>query len=112
MSRFTFKVFCPRWGHDDIYHLDLHSEGWIISHDATGGLCDSKGNPYLYEIFRNDQIEYPGTLEWYMQELYERARDKTLSDEIIQERLDRLAKWVEEVTEVERPKFRILPYVF
>lgn len=104
-TRFRFTVSNPRWGHDDTYYLDVHEEGWTVSHMAINGDCDPSGEPYLYRNFRQDGITYPGTLGWYMRRLFEHVKDSTLQDDEIQRRLDRLAQWVNELNTIAKPEF-------
>lgn len=102
---FRFRVYTPRWGHHDNYKLKVIDDGWYVSHIAINGECDRQGNPYLFDNLRQDSIEFPDGLGFEMELLFEHARDRTIPDEEIQARLNRLARWVEEVNGVERPVF-------
>lgn len=104
-SRFTFEFYCPRWERNDTYLLDIHDEGWTVSHLAISGNCDRRGAPYLYANFDQDSIEYPSGLGFKMELLFEHARDHSLPDDEIQRRLGELARWVERVNAVEGPDF-------
>lgn len=104
-SRFTFTVKSPRWDGSDTYRLDIHAGGWTVDHIAINGECDKQGNPYLFENFDQDSITYPSGLNLEMELLFEYARDKSLSDREIQNRLDRLAQWVTGVDAVPKPQF-------
>ena len=104
-SKFNFSVYSPRWNRQDTYSLNVLKNGWHVAYISIGGDCNERGEPYLYENFKQDSIQYPSGLGFEMELLFEHARDKSLSDEVIQSRLNRLAHWVEEVNAVERPNF-------
>lgn len=103
--RFEFRIQSPRWEGKDVYRLNIEENGWHVSHQSYSGSCDKRGVPHLYGNFDQDHLQYPSGLGFEMELLFEHARDKTLHDAEIQARLDRLAKWVEDVTAVERPDF-------
>jgi hypothetical protein len=105
MSRFYLKVHNPKLGHDDTYDLDVDDKGWTVAHLAINGRCDPCGVPKLYENFEQDSIVYPGIFRWYMSELWGHARGESMSDAEIQHRLNRLTKWVNELTAVTRPDY-------
>lgn len=91
-SRFYFKVYSHRWEHHDTHRLDIADEGWEIRHIAINGTSDKRGNPHLYANLNQNNIIYPSGLGLEMELLFEHARDRTLENEEIQARLDRLAK--------------------
>jgi hypothetical protein len=102
-AEFTFKVFSSRWGHDDIYKVKRTQIGWIISHIAISGPCDKGGRPFLYVNFRQDSIHYPEGLDGWMEWLWKQASEEGLTQQQVQEALQRLADWVSN-TEKNRPK--------
>lgn len=104
-SRFTFTINSPRWKHDDTYRLDIHKDGWNVQHISINGNSDKQGNPHLFSNLKQDFITYPSGLGLEMELLFEHARDKSLPDEEIQKRLDRLAQWVNDVNGVPKPQF-------
>lgn len=104
-SRFTFTISSPSCGHDDTYRLDIHADGWVVDHIAIDGECDKQGKPYLFSNLDHDAITYPSGLGHEMELLFEHARDKSLTDEEIQKRLDQLAQWVNSVNAGPKPQF-------
>ena len=93
-SKFTFRVFSRRWGHDDNYKFKRTEDGWDISHIAIGGPCDKGGRPFLFENLRQDSINHPEALDGWMEWLWTQAETKGLSAEQVQAALQQLADWV------------------
>jgi len=93
-SDFTFRVFSNRWGHDDTYNVKRTGDGWTITHIAIGGPCDRGGRPFLFENFRQDSIHYPEGLDGWMEWLWNQAASQGLTQQQVQEALQRLADWV------------------
>jgi hypothetical protein len=91
---FSFRVYSRRWGHDDKYEVKRTSEGWEIRYFVIGGLCNKKGQPFLFENLDHDGINYPEELPGYMQWLWDQAKEQGLSHEQVQEALDQLSNWV------------------
>jgi len=102
---YRFKVYSPRWGHDDTYRLTVNQNGWHVEFLAINGDCDKTGHPYLFQNLNQDSIEYPSGLGFEMNLIYEHAWDGTLSVEEIQRRLDKLGEWVGQVDSVPKPSF-------
>jgi len=96
-------VFSRRWDHDDTYTVEKTIKGWNISAMTIGGECDKKGAPFLYKNLDQDSINYPEELPGYMEWLWQQAYDQSLSDDQIQEELDRLGEWIK-TTEKASPK--------
>lgn len=105
--QFEFPVYSRRWGHDDIYSVRRTGEGWEIEHMGHGGPCDRRGEPFLYENFRKDLINYPARLPDYVEELWRLAEDAGLSPETVQEALSALGNWVSQ-TERATPSLRAI----
>lgn len=102
-QEFEFVVYTPRWGHDDTYSLTRTEDGWHFNFGGRKGPCDKRGRPYLYECFQNDSINYPSGFEWRLMWLWDQAKEKGLSREDVQARLEELSQWLRDVEE-SRPK--------
>lgn len=94
---FTFSVYSKRWGHDDTYKITRTEVGWDVRHLKIGGPCDKEGRPFLFENFRQDNIQHPADLSGWMEWLWNQAEEKGLSQEQVQEGLQQLADWVSAV---------------
>lgn len=93
-SKFTFRVYSKRWGHDDNYTVKRTESGWEISHIAIGGPCDKGGRPFLFENLRQDSINHPEGLDGWMEWLWRQAETRGLTVEQVQAALQELADWV------------------
>jgi hypothetical protein len=93
-SKFTFRVYSNRWGHDDDYKVKRTNGGWEIGHIAISGPCDKGGKPSLFENLRHDSINYPEGLEGWMEWLWNQAEANGLTAEQVQAALQELADWV------------------
>jgi hypothetical protein len=93
-SDLKFRLFARRWGHDDTYTIKRTADGWWIGHLAIAGDCDKAGNPFLYENFRQDGINYPADLPSYFEWLWQQAAEEGLTKVQVQRGLDQLARWV------------------
>jgi hypothetical protein len=92
----TFRVYSRRWKSEDIYRIKRIDEGWDVRHKAIGGPCDTGGHPFLFRNFEQDSISYPANLDTRLEYLWEEARDRGLSKEVVQKALQDLADWVSE----------------
>lgn len=95
---FRFTVYSRRWGHDDSYRLTLNEDGWrvefLMRTMPRSSNCAPDGKPSLFEYLRHDNISYPSNLGFWMEELWERATKRGLSDDDLQKTLDKLSAWV------------------
>ena len=96
-EEFTFAVYSNRWGRNDTYRITRTEVGWDVQHLMIGGPCDKGGKPFLYQNFRQDQIQHPSDLSGWMEWLWEQAEDEGLSKEQVQGALQELADWVSTV---------------
>lgn len=92
-----FTVYSRRWGHNDTYEIARAETGWRVQHITTGGDCDKQGRPYLFNNLDHDSINYPASLGEYMEFLWEKVDEDSLSDAQIQQHLNQLANWVQGV---------------
>jgi hypothetical protein len=91
---FSFGVYSRRWGRDDTYRLTRTADGWAIRHMAIGGPCDRGGDPFLFQNFRQDAIQYPEGLDGWMEWLWNQASERGLTAAQVQEGLQQIADWV------------------
>jgi hypothetical protein len=87
-----FKVFSNRWNHENIYGVKITNNGWYVRYAGKGGDCDKKGEPFFYELFDDDYIDYPPHFGDYLEFLWYESYDKTKL--WIQKRLDELSEWL------------------
>lgn len=89
-------IFSRRWWRNDTYDVELTATGWNIHSGPTGGNCAPTGAPYLFEILKTDNVNYPANLGGYMDWLWVQARERNMGEEKIQEHLDMLGRWISE----------------
>lgn len=94
-------VYSPRWGHNDTYDVQRTATGWKITFHPKGGDCDTLGRPHLFEIFQNDSVPYPHEFGRYMKHLWKKAQELCMSDGEIQEHLDELGIWLQDIAKSE-----------
>lgn len=99
---FIVNIHSQRWGHEDTYELVRTVEGWTVHFMSSGGECNERGEPHLYDALDHDGITYPSSLPDYLAEVWRRAASEGLSAEEVQAALDQLAAWVSSV-EKSRP---------
>ena len=95
--KYKLVVFSRRWGHEDTYIVKRIDNGWYIEFGGRKGNCDKAGAPYLFDILRNDSINHPSDLGGYMEFLWDQAEEQHLSVEEVQNYLNDLGKWIQEV---------------
>jgi hypothetical protein len=97
-NEFNFTIYSERWGHEDSYRIKRTLNGWHISFLSTSpaesGETDKAGRPILYNLLEHDGIAYPDSLSKYLEWLWGYVNNNEISDEEIQNALDKLAKWV------------------
>ena len=94
-EEFKFTVFGRHFNHYDTYTLILNDEGWHVSHIAINGQCNRRGEPVLYQNFRQDSISYPADMASDMEDIWESFHEGERTHEEVQEALNRLGKWVD-----------------
>jgi integron cassette protein len=96
---FDFPVYSRRWKHEDIYHLKRTADGWQVRHNESvdagrDARVSGEDGTGLFKHFVHDSINYPADLPAYFDWLWERARDRGLDHNEVQEAISALAKWV------------------
>lgn len=75
--------------------------GWFISHPFKSGQCDRQGDPYIFEIFKIQDVDYPHYFGEYLEFLWKHSEKK--NEEWLQKQLNRLSRWLYNV-EITSPK--------
>jgi hypothetical protein len=89
------EVYSRRWGHNDRYTVERTQTGWNIFHVVIGGVCDKRGAPYLFMNLHHDSINHPEALGEYMEWLWDKAQQQTMSDDLVQLALDQIGVWIQ-----------------
>ncbi|KKL21157.1 hypothetical protein LCGC14_2448230 [marine sediment metagenome] len=87
-----FKVFTRRHGKYDAYKITRIPNGWNVKFLVHSGNCNPKGEPYLYDNFRQDYICYPNKLPDILELLWQYADDLTRNE--LQDKINEIAEWV------------------
>lgn len=96
---FKFRVYNPRYQHDDVYTIKFTDNGWFVNHIAINGLCNTDGSPVLYQNFKQDSISYPESMKSDMEYLWEQYHANNLKGKEVQDILDKIGIWVNKTTE-------------
>lgn len=95
MTKIT--VFSHRWGHSEDYGFDRIATGWHLTFLTDSGDCDKTGAPYLFKNLDHDSINYPKDLGGYLEWLWNKADEQSMSDADIQQHLDEIGNWIQQV---------------
>lgn len=93
-KKFKMDIYSCRWGHTDLYHLERTKQGWKVFSNSSGGECDKSGKPFLFDILKNDLINYPKDLVGYLEWLWDQAQQQGLTHNEVQDALTELAEWI------------------
>ena len=94
---YQFSVYSRRWGHEDTYRIKKLDDGWHIGFKAHTGNCNREGSPILEANFRQDSINYPANIGFYMEWIWGDLHEKRIDDTEVQLRLQQLADWVSDI---------------
>jgi hypothetical protein len=115
-TSFDVRLYSPRWGHEDKYEIKLDRDqmriegvhesavcSWVEGGDPKwSGYGEGDGNP-LEKILENDKIYPPTVFVWALEYAWRAWRDGRLDDQQIQEEVQQLCEWVNQVSRT-RPK--------
>ncbi|MHC1599133.1 MAG: hypothetical protein ACXQS3_02450 [Candidatus Methanofastidiosia archaeon] len=87
-----FTVYSNKWKHENVYGIKFTNNGWYVKHAGINGDCDKRGEPYLYDMLKLDNVDYPPTLGHYLEYLWYNSIKK--EKKWIQEKLDELCLWI------------------
>ena len=112
MATLQASIFSPRWGHDDIYTVELTPERLEISDMSWKTECVWRegrdpewGISSLDNHLRNDSIYAPAILPDLLEHLWRSWRKSELDDQQAQAELDELTNWLNALTRA-KPKSR------
>lgn len=109
MIQAFFRVYSPRWGHDDEYHVTLTKESFVVSHDMKKAKCEvdennqaawtgynqDLGNPLL-RIFSNDAVYVPYVVPEAIEWLLGEYRNGEIPDADAEDALEELFRWIDQ----------------
>jgi len=91
-SRFKMRIYSPRCGLKDLYHLKKTKGGWKFENYRCKGEVDKGGNPLFYKALITESISYPDYLETYISSVWENVN--TLNKKQVQNIFDELSEWI------------------
>lgn len=103
--KIELRIYSPRWGHYDTYSLRLSRDVLVITCGARSVRATYRehldpewtGEP-LVDILRNDSIYPPEIFQRLIEYAWLAWRGGELTDESVQEELQALADWLNEIT--------------
>ncbi len=115
-TSFKVRLYSPRWGHEDTYEIKLGRQQMRIEHSSKTAVCsrveggdpkwsgysENIGNP-LVNILENDSIYPPTVFVRALEISWIAWRDGRLDDEKLQQEVQQLCVWVNEVS-LSKPK--------
>ena len=87
-------IYTRRWTTTDTYHITRTQDGWDFDHKSFKGRCDRKGEPLLFASLNQDDVSYPRSLPQVMENLWNEADERGMSETEIQHELDKIAEWI------------------
>ncbi|MDR5025382.1 hypothetical protein FOL75_26705 [Bacillus thuringiensis] len=93
-TTFNMTVFSSRWGHTDNYTVVRNADGWHTSFMSLSEQGGKDAQDSLAVLLRHDSIAYPHDLAYVMEDLWNQAADRGLSQEQVQAMLDEVANWI------------------
>ncbi|MCM3202703.1 hypothetical protein [Bacillus cereus] len=103
-TQFNMTVFSSRWGHTDNYTVVRNADGWHTSFMGQSEQGGKDAQDSLAVLLRHDSISYPNDLAYVMEDIWNQAADRGLSQEQVQAMLDEVANWIT-ATEKNYPEF-------
>jgi hypothetical protein len=86
------RIYSPRCGLKDLYHLKKTKGGWKFENYRCKGEVDKGGNPLFYKALITESISYPDYLETYISSVWENVN--TLNKKQVQNIFDELSEWI------------------
>ncbi|WP_044782891.1 MULTISPECIES: hypothetical protein [Bacillus cereus group] len=103
-TKFNMTVFSNRWGHTDNYTVVRNADGWHTSFMGRSEKGGKDAQDSLAVLLRHDSISYPNDLAYVMEDIWNQAAVRGLSQEQVQAMLDEVANWIT-ATEKNYPEF-------
>lgn len=99
------QLFSPRWGHDDVYRIELERDYLEVTMQVRVARADYRenfdpvwsGEP-IERIMRNDSIWPPAHVEDFFQRVWLAWRNGELNDAGAADELQELANWINTIT--------------
>lgn len=106
MKQVDLKIYSPRWGHHDIYRVELHQDYMKITmapREAKATYIENRDPVWsgesLQRIMNNDSIYPPEITQRLFQRAWLAWRHGELDDEQVAQELELVAEWINTVTE-------------
>lgn len=91
---FNMKIYVRRWSGEDTYRIKRTESGWHVEYLGIGGDCDKTGSPYLFMNLDHDGVCYPAQLGEFMEWLWDKAAEKGLKENEVQEAINQIGTWI------------------
>ncbi|MDQ1886691.1 hypothetical protein RA180_22150 [Aeromonas salmonicida] len=106
MKNVNLKIYSPRWGHHDTYHVELHLDYMKITmhpKEAKATYIDNRDPEWsgesLQRIMNNDSVYPPEITPRLFQRAWLAWRDGELDDNQVAQELEQVAEWINKITE-------------
>ncbi len=105
----TVPIFSRRWGHDDNWTFTMTDEGWVIqlgahtAHVIIEPKDEVRPSETLSKWARNDMVTLPAGTTGFLEHVWSRAQEETLSREQVKAAIEDIAEWIN-ATSKSRPK--------
>lgn len=110
MRMIELKIYSPRWGHHDIYEIELTKANMTITHNMNSAICTWRNNldpvwsgNILEDMMRNDSIYPPAILNDLLEHVWKSWCNGYLKDEAVEQELHAVEKWLNTITDA-KPK--------
>lgn len=105
MGSVDLRIYSPRWGHEDVYQVVLENDYMSITMSPRECRAIWRDNldpewrgEDLHEIMNNDSIYPPAVTRDLFEHAWLTWRNGELTDQEVEEELQLLAAWINEVT--------------
>jgi len=106
MLKVELEIFSPRWGRNDTYTLAMTRDSLLITMEMRSAGCIWRENldpewsgESLVRILGNDSICPPAIFQDLIEHAWKSWRMHELDDSAVNEELQAVAKWLNEITE-------------
>ncbi|MDN5075660.1 hypothetical protein, partial [Aliarcobacter butzleri] len=106
----SFKIYTDRWKHFDNYKIKRSFDGWIFYGlmnnltELNNTNCNKDGTGALIQALEHDSVNYPKSLSFALEHLWERADEDNMSINELNKYIEDLAEWISKI-ESSKPKF-------
>lgn len=99
--RLEARIYSPRWGHTDMYRIEMGDDQMTISNGSRTSTCKVQENGdrewedrVWLDAFQNDGIKPPVAFPEALSTLWKSVADGHLPEDQAQEELDALIEWL------------------